>query len=459
MWTCPKCGEQIEDQIDSCWKCADQPKQIGSSVHKPIWCGWPFLFTRHGVAFACVVAMAVAVMGAEPETSIPSCASPDVKSVVGGNTAFALDLYQQLKGQPGNLFFSPYSISTALAMTCAGARGHTAYEMAKVLHVSLPQERLHPAFGALAGRMKQVQRGTQITLLTANSLWCQQDYHFTDAFLNVVRTNYRAEAHRVDFIHATSTARDEINHWVADKTTSKIEDVVAPGDLTGDTRLVLCNAMYFEGRWLHQFKASETEPVPFKVSTNETVTVPMMFQKSNFKMAWSENNSLEMLELPYLGNDLSMIILLPEDLEGSGRWQKNLSELERKLTIANLHAWLVKLDRTSPQEVSVGLPRFITTQRYNLKPVLKSMGMVSAFDGTADFSGMDGTTELVISDVLHKAFVKVDEAGTEATAATVVSLTRGGPPPFIVDHPFIFLIRENGSGTILFIGRIVDPTR
>jgi len=418
-------------------------------------CCRPFQFIRHSVSVACFIAMAWAVMGDQTGTALPYVAPPEVRLVVGDNTTFALDLYQQLKRQPGNLSFSPYSISTALAMTYAGARGHTAYEMAKVLHFGLPQERLHPAFGALAGHMKQIQSPNRITLLTANSIWCQQNYHFSDTFLNAARANYQAEARHVDFIHATSTARDEINHWVADKTMNKIEDVVAPGDLTGDTRLVLCNAIYFKGTWQHQFKVNDTEPAPFHLNKNETVTVPMMFQKSKFKVSLSEYNSTEILELPYSGSDLSMIILLPMSLEE----RDGLAELETKLTLGNMRGWLAQLDRTTPEEVSVGLPRFTTTQRYNLKPVLKSMGMVSTFDGTADFSGMDGTTNLFISDVLHKAFVGVDETGTEAAAATVVPATLGGPFPFIVDHPFIFLIRENGSGSILFIGRIVDPTR
>ena len=328
--------------------------------------------------------------------------------------------------------------------------------MAGVLHFSLPRERLHPAYGALAGRMKQTQRPNSVTLLTANSLWCQRDYRLTDAFLNVVRANYQAEARQVDFIHAPSTASDEINHWVEGKTMGKIKDLVAPGDLTGDTRLVLCNAIYFKGTWQRQFKVNDTEPAPFHLNKNETVTVPMMFQKSKFKMVWSKNDSIEMLELPYSGSDLSMIILLPMSLEE----RDGLAELEAKLTLGNLRGWLAQLDRSTPREVSVGLPHFTTTQRYNLKPVLKSMGMVSAFmEGVADFSGMDGTTNLFISDVLHKAFVEVNEAGTEAAAASAVRMTMGGPYPFIVDHPFIFLIRENGSGSILFIGRIVDPTK
>lgn len=413
-----------------------------------------------GIGFASVFFLTSAIPSALAQVSKTLTISPGLKSAVDGNAAFALDLYQQLKERPGNLFFSPYSISTALAMTYAGARGHTAYEMAEVLHFGLPQERLHPAFGALARHMKQIQRPNRTTLLIANSLWCQHGYHFTDAFLSVVRANYQAEARQVDFIHAASAASDEINQWVMNKTMGNIKELVPPGELDQETRLVLCNAIYFKGTWQHQFEVGDTKPANFYVNTNRTVIVPMMSQKTDFRTTWCEDKSVELLELPYSGNDLSMIILLPmRGWIGRGVEQRNLSELEAKLTLANLRAWLAKLDRIPPEEVWVRLPRFTMTQKYDLKPALKSMGMPSAFDaGTANFSGMDGTTDLYISDVLHKAFVRVDEAGTEAAAATAVPMTLGMPELFIVNHPFVFLIRDNASGLILFIGRVVDPT-
>lgn len=408
-----------------------------------------------------VIFLVLKIIRFQHETPIPFTASPEVKSVVDGNTAFALALYQKLKDRPGNLFFSPYSVSTALAMTYAGARGQTESEMAKVLHFNPAQANLPAAFGALGARMNQIQRGNRITLTVANSLWYQQDHHFTDAFLDLIRKYYGAEAHPVDFRLSAPAASDEINKWVERETKGKIKDVVEPGQFTDYSRLVLCDAVYFNGKWRYQFKASDTKPAPFHVTTNETVTVPMMYQHSEFKMAHSDDYAVDLLELPYSGNDLSMIILLPQvDYRMSDETQPGLPDLEQKLTAENIHAWLAKLDQANPHKTSVRLPRFTTTQSFELAKELGSLGMPSAFNDSADFSGMDGTTNLFISDVIHKAFVEVNEAGTEAAAATSVHVaTKSMSNRFIVDHPFIFLIRENGSGSILFLGRIVDPTK
>jgi serpin B len=419
------------------------------------------LVVRCGVGFLGVVILLWTIVANLPATPIPFMVTPEVKSTVDGNTAFALDLYQKLKDRPANLFFSPYSISTALAMTYAGARGQTEAEMAGVLHFNLAQTNLPMAFSELGARMTRIQRWNRITLTTANSLWCQKDYHFTDAFLNLIRKFYQADARQVDFIHSAPAATKEINGWVERKTNRKIKDTVEPGQFTDLTRLVLCNAIYFKGKWQHQFKARDTEPAPFHVTTNETLTVPMMHQKAHFKTARSDDRSVELLELPYSGNDLSMIILLPEveypspDVEPPG-----LPDLEQKLTADNLRTWLTLLDQAYPHETEVALPRFTTAQSFDLVKELQSLGMTSAFNGDANFSGMDATTNLFVSDVIHKAFVEVNESGTEATAVSLnMALSMGIVGCFIVDHPFIFLIRENGSGTILFLGRIVDPTK
>ncbi len=409
------------------------------------------------LGFVCIAILTWVVVFNLPATPVDFVPTPEVKSTVDGNIAFALDLYQKLKDQPGNLFFSPYSISTSLAMAYAGARGKTEFEMAKVLHFNLDQTNLPASFGELSTRLNQIQRWNRITLTTANSIWCQKDYQFTDAFLNRVHKFYSAEARQVDFDHSAPAAAKEINGWVEHQTQGKIQDVVNPAQFTDLTRLVLCNAIYFKGKWQHQFKVSDTKSAPFHVSTNETVTVPMMYQKGDFKMAYSDDQSVALLELPYSGTDLSMIILLPE-LEID---QDGLPDLEQILTSNNLRLWLGNLDKSSPHETWVALPRYTTTQSFDLVEELQSLGMVSAFDGnTADFSGMDGTTNLYVSDVIHKAFVEVNESGTEAAAMTVaIVMTRSMAERFIVDHPFIFLIRDNGSGTILFMGRIVDPTK
>lgn len=408
-----------------------------------------------------LIALAWAIVSSLPEKPIAFNPLPETKSVVEGNAAFALNLYQKLKEPPGNLFFSPYSISAALAMTHAGARGQTESEMAKVLHFDLPPEQLHSAFGALTERMKRIQRWNKISLITANSLWCQQDHRFTDDFQKLIRANYAAEARTVDFKHSPQAAAGDINKWVEQMTKGKIHAVADPAQFDTLTKLVLCNAIYFKGKWQHQFKVKDTKPAPFHVTTNQTVTVPMMWQKAHFKMAYSEDNTVELLEMPYSGNDLSMVILLPNTRRYlPDEEQPNLSDLEQQLTTNNLAAWLAKLDQTSPHETSVYLPRFTTTQSFDLADKLESLGLASAFNDRADFSGMDGTKMLYLSDVLHKAFVEVNEAGTEATAVTLTLVrTKGAADRFIVDHPFLFLIREHGSGSILFLGRIVDPTK
>ena len=411
-------------------------------------------------ALGCTLAV-FGIISTLPETPRPFDSSPEIKSVVEANNAFALDLYQKLKDQPGNLFFSPFSISSSLAMTCAGARGQTELEMTNALHFKLPPEKLHPAFQSLTARMEKIQRWNRIVLKSANSLWCQNDHHFTADFLKTVRENYSAEAKAVDFINAGSAAADEINRWIDANTNHKIKSGLGPGQLTPDTRLALCNAIYFKGKWLHPFKEKDTKPSPFNVTTNEAVTVPMMWQSEHYKHAMTEDYSVEMLELPYSGQDLSMVILLPGRVEYVPDAEHNdVHDLEQKLTAENLLMWLKKLDGKSPHKTSVWIPRFTTASSFNLASELKALGMTSAFDGTADFSGMDGTKNLFLSDVFHKTFVEVNEAGTEAAAVTLVlSATKSSGDSCNVDHPFIFLIRENGSGSILFLGRIIDPTK
>jgi serpin B len=390
---------------------------------------------------------------------VPFEASAEIKSVVAANNAFALDLYQKLEDQPGNLFFSPYSLSSSLAMACAGARGQTEKEMTHAMHFNLPPEKLHPAFKTLAGRMGKIQRWNRIVLTSTRSLWCQKGHDFTGTFLPLVRENYSAETRTVDFKNPGATAED-INRWIDNQTNHRINGGIEPGELTPNMGLVLCDAIYFKGQWQNAFKTKDTKPAAFHVTTNLTVTVPMMYQSSRLKTAQSDDGTVQLLELPYWGSDLSMIILLPtppsemmtEDAHN------DLADLEPKLTAENLHVWLAKLEQASPHETSVWLPRFTTTRDFNLVPALKSLGMASAFAGMADFSGMDGTKTLYLSGAFHKAFVTVNESGTEAAAISIARMaTMGISDCFKVDHPFIFLIRENGSGSILFLGRTINP--
>jgi serine protease inhibitor len=382
------------------------------------------------------------------EQGVQEKGDSSVETVVRGNTEFALALYQKLRAVEGNLFFSPYSISTALAMTYAGARGDTEIQMAQALHFLLDQELLHPAFAFLEAKLGDIGRKGHIQLRVANALWPQKGYALLEEFLAQTKQYYGVRVTTVDYGDA-ETARCTINAWVEEKTENKIQEVIPPGLLDDLTRLVLVNAIYFKGNWASQFDQSLTSDAPFRVTPDEQVQVPMMSQVHGFR--YREGDGLQVLELPYAGNDLSMVVLLPREIGG-------LAALEERLTVENLGRWTSGLWQS---EVQLFLPRFEITFPFRLDDTLKSMGMVDAFGGDADFSGMDGTKSLCIGAVLHKAFASVDEEGTEAAAATAAMMQAMGlplpPPTFRADHPFVFLIRENSTGSILFLGRVVNP--
>jgi serpin B len=378
--------------------------------------------------------------------------SGNMQNVVASNTGFATDLYAKLRSQDGNLFFSPYSISPALAMTYGGARGETAKQMARTLHFDLPDNQLAPAFGALANSLNAVQSKGQVRLAVANSLWPQAGDTFRQDYLDLCTKYYAASIQPVDYAGNTEGARKTINAWVEDKTMDKIVDLLKPGTLSRSTSLVLVNAIYFKGNWVHKFKPEATRDAPFHVSPEITVTAPLMHQTDAF--GYAEFPDLQVLELPYTGNDVSMVVLLPRDADGLGK-------LEEQLTAPKLTAWTTNLER---QQVQVFLPKFKATSEFSLGSKLAQMGMPDAFSPKADFSGMDGTHNLFISDVIHKAYVDVDEQGTEAAAATGVVMTRAAMfrpvqpiPVFRADHSFLFLIRDNRTGSILFLGRVLDP--
>jgi serpin B len=372
---------------------------------------------------------------------------PNAETAVQGNTQFALDLYQKLRSTEGNLFFSPYSISVALAMTYAGARGDTEIQIAQALNFRLAQKQLHPAFALLEAKLGEVEKKGDIQLRVANTLWPQKGYAFLEEFLALAGQYYGAQITAVDY-GETEAARHMINAWVEEKTEFKIKALIPSGVLDALTSLVLVNAIYFKGNWASQFNSHSTHKSPFRVTPDEQVQVMMMTQKHAFRYA--ERNGLQILELPYAGEDLSMLVILPGELDG-------LAKIERALTVENLDKWTRNLVET---DVVVFLPRFEITLPFRLDDILQSMGMVDAFSDQADFSGMDGSKELFISAVLHKAFVVVNEAGTEAAAASAVLMSRGlpaSPPIFQAAHPFIFLIRENLTKSVLFLGRVVNP--
>jgi serpin B len=379
----------------------------------------------------------------------------EVSEVVAGNTAFALDLYQVLRQQEGNLFYSPHSLSLALAMTYAGARGETEAQMAEVMHYTLSQARLHPAFAALAealasrGQGAAGREGEGFRLNVANALWGQEGYAFLDSFLEVVDRAYGAGLRRVDFVGAPEEARLTINDWVAKETEDRITDLIPQGVIDAMTRLVLTNAIYFNAAWAEPFEEGMTRDGPFYLLDGRQVSVPMMRQTTS--LGYAREQGYQVVELPYDGHQLSMVILLPDAGE--------LEAFEASLDAPVLEA---SLDALSYQSVALAMPRFEFSAKFRLEETLAALGMVDAFSDAADFSGMTGNRELFLSAVLHQAFVSVDEAGTEAAAATAVvaKLTAAPVEPVevTVDRPFLFLIRDLETGAVLFLGRVVDPS-
>ncbi|MFO0908759.1 MAG: serpin family protein [Isosphaeraceae bacterium] len=391
--------------------------------------------------------------------SAPAPPGPEVKPVVAANTRFACDLYGLLRTGSGNLFLSPYSISTALAMTFAGARGSTARQMAQTLHFDPAPESVHAAFRGLIAHIngadgaKPGSRPYQLD--TANALWGDQSEPFLPDFLELTRKNYGAGLRQVDFRNHPDVAARTINAWVEEQTRDKIRDLIGPSDVDRTTSLVLTNAIYFKGDWAHPFREAATKKDGvFHAPGGRQVTTPLMAMQRSFPYA--EGDGFQVLEMPYAGDALSMVVVLPRKNDG-------LPDLEARLTEANLQGWLGKL---RPREAQVEFPRFKLTESFRLASILRDLGMTDAFDGSkADFSGMNGQRDLLISEVIHKAFVDVNEKGTEAAAATGVVMTRAmaiapAPPAvFRADHPFLFLIRDRVTDSILFLGRVLDPSR
>jgi serpin B len=396
-----------------------------------------------------VFSMVVDAQGATPIKSTYQW-SPEL---VAGNNRFALDLYHELSAKPDQpVFFSPYSISTALAMTYAGARGDTATEMAKTLHFTLPEEQLQSAFGSAMKQLTAAAPDHGYQFRIANRLWGQTGYHFLDSFLKITRDDYGAELSQLDF-NQTEQARATINAWVEQQTNDKIKDLIPPGAVDHDTRLVLTNAIYFKGDWQLPFNKDLTQTSPFYPTAKKAAQVQMMYQEKSFKFARSADALI--LEMPYKSGDLSMVVVLPTKVGG-------LAAFEKTFTADTYASQIAPLPR---KEVRVWLPKFKATQESQLGQTLSAMGMPSAFSPSkADFSGMDGERNLFISKVLHKAFVDVDEKGTEAAAATGVIMAptaafrpRQEPEEFKADHPFIYIIRDTRSGIILFMGRYTGP--
>jgi serpin B len=383
----------------------------------------------------------------------PNVSPSDLGELVDGNTAFAFDLYRELRDKDGNLFYSPYSISEALAMTYAGARGDTAAQMAAALHYLLPQDTLHPAFNSLdqalasRGQGAAGTNGEGFKLHVVNAIWGQQGFKFLPDYLDVLAENYGAGLRVLDFIKNAEQSRVTINDWVSQQTEQRIKDLVPPGAINNMTRLVLTNAIYFNAAWMYPFDKDATSNADFYLLDGSTVSIPMMRQTESF--GYTAGDGYRAVELPYDGNELSMVIIMPDELKS----------FEASLTGEQVAGIVQALKY---QQVALEMPKFQYDASLGLKDALTSLGMGDAFiPDEADFSGMDGKQDLYIQDVLHKAFVSVDEAGTEAAAATAVIVGTTSMPAepvqLIINHPFIYFIRDIQTGAVLFVGRVLNP--
>ena len=392
------------------------------------------------------------------EGETPGPAAEGAGNVSAGNNRFAADLYRQLASDPDyagqNIFFSPYSISSALAITYEGARGTTADEIQSVLH--LPQNETLRRSG-FAGLDAALNSGDEnYTLRTANALWAEETYPFLPEYVDTAARWYGANTTNLDLAGDSEGSRQTINRWVEEKTEDRIRDLLPAGSIDSMTRLVITNAIYFKGTWVKQFDPAETTEEEFRVAPGETVQVQMMHRTDEDAIyGYTETGTLQVLRMPYAhadGTELSMLVLLPRE--------DNLTAAEEALdaeTLANLR------DSMTDRRVRVVFPKFTLETEYSLPRALAAMGMPTAFSYDADFSGMDGTDMLFISEVIHKAFVDVSEEGTEAAAATAVVVNlkcapgEDTTPVFRADHPFVFVIVEEDSGTILFAGRVANP--
>jgi len=400
------------------------------------------------------VASAMSVKSDKPRVTLSSVDNADLTALVDGNTVFTLDLYQELKDKEGNIFYSPHSLSVALAMTYAGARGETEQQMAKALSFFLSQDRLHPTFNFLDQLLASRGEGAQgkddegFRLNIVNDIWGQKDFTFLADFLDTLAVNYGAGLRILDFINEPEASRVAINDYIYEQTEEKIKDLIPEGVIDPMTRLVLTNAIYFNAAWLYPFSEDLTSDGIFHLLDGGEVTVPMMHQGES--LGYTEGDNYQAVELKYDGEELSMIILLPE----MGQFENFETALDAELLndiINNLES----------KHVELTLPKWEYESSFMMKEVLEAMGMPIAFTDGADFSGMTGRRDLYIDEVIHKAFVSVDKAGTEAAAASAVIMKLTAMPTdtavVTVDRPFIYLIRDIETGAILFFGRVMNP--
>ena len=377
----------------------------------------------------------------------------DLSALVGGNSAFAFDLYHSLRDETGNLFYSPYSISVALAMTYAGARADTERQMADALQFRLPQESLHAAMNALDSRLtSRGQDGEGFQLTIANAIWGQSGYEFSLDYLDVLALNYGAGMRSINFAEAPEESREIINDWVAERTEDRIRDLIPEGAIDGLTRLALTNAIYFNAAWHSPFQVEATRNRTFHLIDGTAIQAPMMSQTASF--GYLRGDGYQAIDLLYQGEEMSMTLLVPDE----GKFSQFEAVLDAD-TVDGI------LKNVRSERLQLTMPLFEYESQFGLNEALKALGMPDAFsESAADFSGLDGRRCaedpdcLRITDVFHKGFVSVDEEGTEASAATGVLIgTTSLPPQVAVDRPFIFLIRDVETEAILFVGRVADP--
>jgi serpin B len=401
-----------------------------------------------------LIAQTIGVVAGEQRKS-PLLLTDDACALANGNAAFALDLYARLHEQEGNLFLSPHSISTALGMTYAGSRGNTASQMRKVLHFELDQEKLHRSFRNLTNNLQEREKERELELRVANALWGQKGLTFVKEFVECVKKHHDAQLNTVDFARSTEKARQIINVWADKQTRGKIKELFQRGVLNQDTALVLANAVYFKGNWAAPFDKRATHEASFTILTGKKIHVPMMHKED--ELGFLEEKTFKVAELAYAGGELCMVIFLPNKFDG-------LVELEKSLTLDRVTRCFEKL---SHRDVKLYLPKFQICSAFRLDETLRTMGMKDLFAREkANLSGMIDPAQVegpvYVRAVVHKAFVEVNERGTEAAATAGVAVEAEcepmAPAVFRADHPFVFMIRDRRSGSILFVGRIADPT-
>ena len=403
-----------------------------------------FLF----IALMVISAFGMTLFSGNPEIQ----KTTDPKTIAENNNIFMMKAYKLLTDKDDNIFISPYSITSALAMTYAGAANKTAAEMGTALEFSGNNINFHENFGKVTTGINEVQKKGEIQLSIANSLWLADGFKFSDEFLRINKTFYKAELTNLNFAESQKS-RKTINDWVAEKTKDKIKDLIPEGILDALTKLVLTNAVYFKAEWAEQFKKNNTEESEFITYGNGSVNVDMMHLKHRYN--YMENSELQFIEMPYKGGDASMFVLLPKNKDG-------LKAIEKKLTYQNLADYTSQMQK---KEVDVFFPKYKMSLSYELRELMGKLGMKEAFNKKADFSKMNGKTDLYISAIIHKTFIAVDEEGTEAAAATAVVMRMKSMPPqndfavFKADHPFFYFIKEKSTGTILFAGRVTDPSK